>query len=53
MFVLVPNLRVQTTNNHNDNDDNHPNIEASRFLLMGWEVRGNLENGNKQTNNIK
>ena len=44
MFVLVLNLRVQTTNN---NHDNHPNIEPSRFLLMGLEVRGNLEIGNR------
>ena len=41
MFVLVPNLRVPT--NYHDNNDNHPIIEPSRFFLMGWEVRGNLE----------
>ena len=40
MFVLVPNLCVpQTTNNH-------PNIEPSRFLLMGLEVKRNLKIGN-------
>ena len=47
MFVLVSvdddddNHKPQT--NH---DGNHPIIEPSRFLLMGWEVRGNLEIGN-------
>ena len=41
MFVLVPYLCVPQTTNHN-----HPKIEPSRFLLMGWEVRGNLEIGN-------
>ena len=34
--------------NHSDDDhgDNHPKIEPSSFLLMDWEVRGNLEIGN-------
>ena len=37
----------RTNHNHNDHNDdhNHPNIEPSRFLLMDWEVRGNLEIG--------
>ena len=29
-----------------DHSVENPNIEPSRFLLMDWEVRGNLENGN-------
>ena len=54
MYVVVPNLCVQTNHDDNDdNDDNHPNIKPSRFLFMGWEVRGNLEIGNNPTHRYK
>ena len=39
----LDNLCVQATDQQTNHTNNHQNIELSRFLLLDWEVKENLE----------
>ena len=39
----LDNLCVQPTEQQTNHTNNHQNIEPSRFLLLDWEVKENLE----------